>query len=148
MIIPWTELSSNPPAWIMEECYPPGFPWNDPSHINVDAVYGLLQHWRQRKNSQLIPLIWNPSCELLSDVDLLSRRVRKPTWTQTSGDQHGSSDSDTEMEDFAAELEKISNGSSESANTGAHSSGSLSCESYRFRHIYTIHQDLCSDSGR
>jgi hypothetical protein len=118
-IIPWSKLSSNPSAWIKEECFPPGFPWADPSKICSSQVLELLDHWRQREKDQLTPLIWNPSCELLADVDQLSQNIRNLQRTHTShsrsnerDDHDSSSDSDKEEEDFTADLNKISTESS------------------------------------
>jgi hypothetical protein len=118
--IPWSMVSSNPTAWIREECYPTEFPWADPSKIRVGTLYKLLDHWRQRQNDGLTPLIWNPSCELLADGDQLLKNVRTQKRTYTgrphsdeSEDSDGTS-SDNEEEDLAAEMAKIFNESSES----------------------------------
>jgi hypothetical protein len=107
-------ISSNPSAWIKEECFPPGFPWADPSKIRSSQVFELLDHWRRREKDQLTPLIWNPSCELLADVDQLSQNIQNLQQTHTShshsnekDDHESSSDSDREEEDFTAELDKI-----------------------------------------
>ncbi|KAH9008808.1 hypothetical protein EDB84DRAFT_1446695 [Lactarius hengduanensis] len=61
--IPWSKLSSDPMAWIEEECFPLGFPWVDPSKLRLVQIFQLLDHWRQRQKEGLIPLIWNPSNE-------------------------------------------------------------------------------------
>ena len=55
--IPWAKVTSDPAAWIYEECYPPGFNWADPSKIQINEVFKLFNHWRQRKQSRLAPII-------------------------------------------------------------------------------------------
>jgi hypothetical protein len=110
--IPWSKVSGNPSAWISEECYPTGFQWVDPSKICVGQVFQLLDHWRQRQKGGLTPLIWNPTCELLIDVDQLSQHVRNQQQTQAgpshSNEREDSNDtSSDEEEDFASELDRI-----------------------------------------
>jgi hypothetical protein len=109
-IIPWAKVTMNPSAWMHEECYPSGFLWADPSKIRVGQVFHLLDHWRQRKESGLTPLIWNSSCELLADVEHHSKDVRNRRQTQNDH----SFDSDEEEENYANELAKISENDSES----------------------------------
>ncbi|KAI9429894.1 hypothetical protein H4582DRAFT_2064504 [Lactarius indigo] len=48
--IPWGSLSSDPSAWIDEECIPYDFEWKDPSKIRIDEVFRLLDHWRDRQD--------------------------------------------------------------------------------------------------
>jgi hypothetical protein len=94
--IPWTKVTTKPADWIDEECYPPGFEWVDPSKIWINDAYHLLDHWRQQKESGLVPIIWNPSCDILADV-------KKPYWhPQSTGGSHGDS-----TEDFSNELRAI-----------------------------------------
>ncbi len=93
----------NPAAWIHEECYPPGFQWADPSKIQVADVFDLFQHWRERKEVGLSPLIWKPSCELLADVVQESRHVRN----QSRGRDDSYSDGDNGEENYAKELDNI-----------------------------------------
>jgi hypothetical protein len=99
-------VSSDPPAWIEEECYPPGFLWVDPSKLRLVQVFQLLDHWRQRKRDGLIPLIWNPSCQLLANVDQPVPRLRNPkrTHSRSSNFNEPGSDNDSEGEDFAKEI--------------------------------------------
>ncbi|KAH8988704.1 hypothetical protein EDB83DRAFT_2535347 [Lactarius deliciosus] len=107
--VPWSKLSSDPPAWIEEECYPPGFLWVDPSKLRLVQVFQLLEHWRQRKRDGLIPLIWNPSCELLANVDQPVPRLRNPQRTRrrSSNFNEPESDNDSEEEDFAKEIQGL-----------------------------------------
>ncbi|KAF8263343.1 hypothetical protein EI94DRAFT_1704054 [Lactarius quietus] len=72
--IPWAKMTKDPTAWIYEECYPPGFQWADPSKIRVNEVFHLFDHWRQQKQSRLNPIIWNPSCEIMADIERPVRR--------------------------------------------------------------------------
>src|ERR1700744_158675 len=67
--VPWAKLSQSPSSWISPDCAPDGFLWADPSKIRIDGLYDLLDHWRDRELSGLEPLIWAPSCPLLSDVE-------------------------------------------------------------------------------
>jgi hypothetical protein len=76
-------------------------------------VFHLLDHWRQRKEDGLAPLIWNPSCTLLSDVGQQSRHVRN----QRPIDGDSGSNSHSDDEDFAAELARISEDGSELYNS-------------------------------
>ena len=108
--IPWAKVTMDPSAWMHEECYPSGFRWADPSKIRVGQVFHLLDHWRQRKESGLAPLIWNSSCELLADVEHYSEDVRNRRQIQSDH----SSESDEDEEDFANQLAKISEDDSES----------------------------------
>ncbi|KAH9007560.1 hypothetical protein EDB84DRAFT_1447435 [Lactarius hengduanensis] len=105
--VPWAKVATNPTAWIHEECYPSGFPWADPSKIKVGDVFSLLDHWRQRKRDGLLPLIWNPSCELLSDAVQKPKQVRNPTHGLRDSPSDRSDDGDEE-EDYSRELAKIS----------------------------------------
>ena len=121
-------MCRTPSDWIVEECYPEGFSWADPSKIRKSEVFRLLDHWRQREKEGLTPLIWNPSCDLFNDGEICSRTIRK----QKRNDIPSSSDSSTSSspgpdssqtdseEDFRAELAKIS--SSGSDNPGSNSS--------------------------
>ncbi|KAH9014735.1 hypothetical protein EDB84DRAFT_1568013 [Lactarius hengduanensis] len=104
--IPWSKLSCDPTAWIEEECFPLGFPWVDPSKLRLVQIFQLLDHWRQRQKEGLIPLIWNPSCELLSNIDQPAQRVRNPQQTnrRRSTFDEPVSDHSSEGEDFANEL--------------------------------------------
>ncbi|KAH9015700.1 hypothetical protein EDB85DRAFT_2156481 [Lactarius pseudohatsudake] len=107
--VPWSKLSSDPPAWIEEECYPPGFLWVDPSKLRLVQVFQLLDHWRQRKRDGLIPLIWNPSCELLANVDQPVLRLRSPQRARrrSSDFTEPESDGDSEGEDFAKQIQGL-----------------------------------------
>jgi hypothetical protein len=107
-IIPWAKVAMDPTAWIDEECYPTGFQWADPSKIQVGQVFHLLEHWRQREESGLIPLIWNPSCGLLADAERHSESIQSRRQSQLNPD------SDSEEEDFAAQLGNISENNLES----------------------------------
>ncbi|KAH9013595.1 hypothetical protein EDB85DRAFT_2158062 [Lactarius pseudohatsudake] len=107
--VPWSKVSSNPPAWIEEECYPPGFLWVDPSKLRLVQVFQLLDHWRQCKRDGLIPLIWNPSCEFLANVDQHVLRLQNPKRTRSRSPKFNEpeSDNDNEGEDFAKEIQDL-----------------------------------------
>jgi hypothetical protein len=108
----------NPTSWIEEECYLSGFQWGDPSKIKLDQVFELLDHWRQREDAGLTPLIWNRSCVLLADVELEPMHV--PSWKRRQSDS--SSDRDSEEEDFGPELGRISENNSEANHSPSSSS--------------------------
>jgi hypothetical protein len=66
----------DPTSWIREECIPDGFEWKDPSKIQRDEIYRLLDHWRARQASGLDPLIWVPTCPLFKDSQNTAKKVR------------------------------------------------------------------------
>jgi hypothetical protein len=70
-IIPWSKLIQDPFSWIEPECIPDGFKWADPSKLRVDDVELILNHWHQRQERNLKPLIWASSCPLLEGADQL-----------------------------------------------------------------------------
>jgi hypothetical protein len=74
-IIPWGALIKDPYSWMSEECVPPGFEWKDPSKIQIGEIFRLLDHWRDRQDQFLDPLIWMPSCPLLLDAQKPSKRT-------------------------------------------------------------------------
>ncbi len=108
-IVPWAKVATDPTAWIDEECYPPGFKWADPSKIQVGQVFRLLDHWRQRQNSGLTPLIWNPSCGLLANTNRRSEHIRSR--------RDPDSNHDSGEENFASQLDKIVENDSEPEQT-------------------------------
>ncbi len=137
--IPWNKLSSNPSAWIRDECFPSGFQWADPSKIRVDEVFQLLDHWKQRQKDGLTPLIWNPSCELLADVDQYAsaqhvRNLKKKGHPNVNDRE---TDSDTEEEDFGNELGRIPSDSSSSSSTSSQSPSPSPSPSPLHRHNET-----------
>ena len=69
------KVCNTPSDWILEECYPEGFAWADPSKIHKSEVFRLLDHWRQCEKDGLTPLIWNRSCELFDDGEICSRTI-------------------------------------------------------------------------
>jgi hypothetical protein len=89
--ISWKTLSQEPSSWIKPECAPHGFPWADPSKIQIDDVYLLLDHWRQRLAHGLKPLIWASSCPLL-------KYVRQPS-EHSEESSEARNKSDTRSED-------------------------------------------------
>jgi hypothetical protein len=146
--IPWAKLSSNPSAWIREECFPAGFQWADPSKIRVGQVFQLLDHWRQREKDGLTSLTWNSSCELLTDVERLSQQVRNSrrkdgSESESDSDErdvrHRFSDGEAEDEDFAAQLNEISSEHSDLPDRDASASGRAhNCKYYHFFHMLAI----------
>ena len=93
-VIPWAKVIADPTAWIDENCYPLGFQWADPSKIRVGQVFQLLDHWRQRKADGHEPLIWNPSCDVLTRFD-----------EQVHSQNARHRDQLSDEEDFAPELD-------------------------------------------
>ena len=128
--------------WILEECYPEGFAWADPSKIHKSEVFQLLDHWRQREKDGLTPLIWNRSCELFDDGEICSRTIgikkRKEACSSSaspdgslpsSPDPYSNSDEKDSKEDFRADLAKIPSSDSdnpESVSSSDHQSPSPS----------------------
>ena len=121
-IISWSKLSRNPSAWILEECYPERFPWADPSKLRLTQVFQLLDHWREREDDGLEPLIWKSSCELLTNRYQPSQAVRTQQRYQGASPSDSNSPSksneslserESEEEDFADEIAKISDRNSD-----------------------------------
>ena len=117
--IPWSKLTNSPSSWIRDECYPEGFSWADPSKIRIGQVFKLLDHWRQREKDGLEPLLWNPSCDLLTDLGHETRCVRPQqthsgSFQSNPGSTSSSSDTGSDEEDFGSQIAKISDKESES----------------------------------
>jgi hypothetical protein len=91
--IPWGRLCEDPSLWIRPECFPTDFPWGDPSKIRVGDVFRLLEHWEQRREQHLKPLIWASTCPILADVDRSSSSEH--TSGQSSTDDSDRSDSNS-----------------------------------------------------
>ncbi|KAF8271899.1 hypothetical protein EI94DRAFT_1697896 [Lactarius quietus] len=105
--IPWAKVTKDPTAWIYEECYPPGFQWADPSKIRVNEVFRLFDHWRQWKQSGFNPIIWNPSCEIMADIERPVRR--KQTWRLVhSSNNREPRRNSGEEEDFGPAMARVS----------------------------------------
>ena len=60
----------------MEECIPDGFEWKDPSKIQINEIYRLLDHWRARQVNGLDPLIWVPMGPPFKDSGKAAKHVR------------------------------------------------------------------------
>lgn len=110
--ISWTKLAKNPSAWMEDECYPPGFQWVDPSKIRKTDVFCLLDHWRQRKESGLPPIIWNPSCDTLADLERPHHYLRNTEPQQRHLTSHTSAE-----ETFSRELDAIPEDGTESQHS-------------------------------
>jgi hypothetical protein len=123
-IIPWAKVVKNPTAWISEECYPEGFHWADPSKIRVKKVFELFEHWRQRRRSGLPPISWNPSCNLLADVDQSAEDVH----IRMTKRSEPNLERDSDEEDFSGELAGINENDSESQSAHRLPEGSLVSE--------------------
>ncbi|KAN0134075.1 hypothetical protein V8E53_008080 [Lactarius tabidus] len=126
------------------ECYPEGFSWADPSKLQMSQTYTLLNHWRKREAEGMVPLIWNPSCEILNGGELCSENVRGcgrqqstsspepelPPSRSGSFAEDGSGkwpfDNSSGEENFENELGKISDNSSRN--------DSISCRSVPLSH--------------
>ena len=72
------------------ECIPGGFEWKDPSKIHVGEVFHLLDHWRDREDQGLEPLVWIQTSPPFKNTNPYARPVRCPK----ALDPH---DSDEEM---------------------------------------------------
>ena len=66
----------DPTSWIMEECIPDGFQWKDPSNIQKEEVYCLLDHLRAHQASGLESLIWVLNCPLLKDSEKTAKHAQ------------------------------------------------------------------------
>ncbi|KAI9438460.1 hypothetical protein BJY52DRAFT_1229805 [Lactarius psammicola] len=81
------------------QCVPDGFQWADPLKLHIGNVFDLLNHWRQRKQDHLEPLIWVSSCPLLKDVKQPSKHRQAPKRRQGHdtdvGGPNDSSDSES-----------------------------------------------------
>ena len=64
-----------PTSWIKKECILDGFEWKDPSEIQKEAVFCLLDHWRAHQAQGLEPLIWVPTCPLFKDAEKTAKHV-------------------------------------------------------------------------
>jgi hypothetical protein len=95
-------LTAKPADWMEDQCYPSEFQWADPSKIQINEAYRLLDHWRQQKESRLVPILWNPSCDILADVKKPYKPHRNAEHLRTNGGSDGGSD-----EDFSNELGAI-----------------------------------------
>ncbi|KAI9429489.1 hypothetical protein BJY52DRAFT_1232597 [Lactarius psammicola] len=96
--IPWAKLSQDPSSWIKPECVPDGFQWADPSKLRIGDVFDLLNHWRQRKQDHLEPLIWMWSSHL-STAELQNRRQGHDTDVGGPNDSSDSESSPTSSSD-------------------------------------------------
>ncbi|KAI9434699.1 hypothetical protein H4582DRAFT_2060123 [Lactarius indigo] len=93
--IPWGSLSSDPSAWIDEECIPYDFEWKDPSKIRIDEVFRLLDHWRDRQDQGIDPLMWVPTCPLFNDMKqptIHKQNIRRARPKQSDGSDEESFD--------------------------------------------------------
>ena len=134
-IISWVKVCNTPLDWILEECYPEGFAWADPSKIHKSEVFQLLDHWRQHEKDGLTPLIWNRSCELFDDGEICSRMIgikkQKEAHSSfaspdgslpSSPDPYSDSDEkDSKEEDFRADLAKIPSSNSDNPESNSSS---------------------------
>jgi hypothetical protein len=81
-LIPWAKLTVDLTAWIDKECYPPDFKWADLSKNQISDVFQLFDHWRHQRQSGLAPIIWNSSCDILTDIErpicVRMRPIRDP----------------------------------------------------------------------
>jgi hypothetical protein len=67
---------SNPTLWIVADCTPDRFEWKDPSKIQIDEVFRLLDHWRACQGMGLDPLIWASTCPLFQDTEKIVKNMR------------------------------------------------------------------------
>lgn len=119
----------DPYSWISEDCVPPGFEWKDPSKIKIADVFDLLNHWRDRQDHGLDPLIWLPTCPVLQGTEGFIRRGRnlrgRGARRQDDTDEEmfhlpssGDMDEMDEVPDDVSDANKVSDGSqTESGST-------------------------------
>jgi hypothetical protein len=67
---------SNPTLWIVADCTPDRFEWKDPSKIQIEEVFRLLDHWRACQGMGLDPLIWASTCPLFQDAEKIAKNTR------------------------------------------------------------------------
>ncbi|KAI9428965.1 hypothetical protein H4582DRAFT_2066083 [Lactarius indigo] len=82
-------------AHIHEECIPYDFEWKDPSKIRIDEVFRLLDHWRDRQDQGIDPLMWVPTCPLFNDTrqpTIHKRNIRRAQPKQSDGSDEESFD--------------------------------------------------------
>lgn len=96
--IPWGMLAAKPSSWIESECSPVKFPWEDPSHIKKEQVLKLLAHWEKRRNDNLEPLIWAPSCPLLKGAENLSAHKGCLPWCKGRNSRLSDDENDESFE--------------------------------------------------
>ena len=75
-VIPWGSLVNDLASWMMAECIPDGFEWKDPSKVQVEEVFCLLDHWRDHEDQGLQPLVWLPSSPLFVDTKQSNRHAQ------------------------------------------------------------------------
>ena len=75
-IIPWGSIMKDQTSWIMEESIPDGFQWKNPSKIQREEVYCLLDHWRAHQDNGLEPLIWVPTCPIFKDSEKTAKHMQ------------------------------------------------------------------------
>jgi hypothetical protein len=61
---------------------PDGFEWKDPSKIQIEDVYHLLDHWRACQDSGHEPLIWASTCPLFEDKNKTAKNVQASQHTR------------------------------------------------------------------
>jgi hypothetical protein len=74
---------TNLTSWITADCTPDGFEWKDPSKIQIEDVYHLLDYWRACQDSELEPLIWASTCPLFEDKNKTAKNVQASQHTRT-----------------------------------------------------------------
>jgi hypothetical protein len=100
---------TNPTLWIIKDCIPEGYAWNDPSKIQIDEVFCLLDHWRTQEDASLDPLIWASTCPLLKDSENTTKTVQAGRQAQVL--QPADSDEEVFVLPDSEELDFDSNGS-------------------------------------
>ncbi|KAI9430604.1 hypothetical protein H4582DRAFT_2063619 [Lactarius indigo] len=140
--IPWGSLSSDPSAWIDEECIPYDFEWKDPSKIRIDEVFCLLDHWRDRQDQGIDPLMWVPTCPLFNDTKqptIHKRNIRRAQPKQSDGsdeesfDLHYNEDSNPQGDKTDDSLDESSVHDEPSDHSWAAESPPLHCSSMTYR---------------
>ena len=84
-------------------------------------MFHIFDHWRQRKNSGLSPIIWNSSCNVLSDIEQPYKYLRTAELCRT-GEIHqrdANNSGISSEEDFRQELDQISEDDLESQHSSS-----------------------------
>jgi hypothetical protein len=81
--ISWSRLVTNPTSWIIADCMPDGLEWKDPSKIQIDDIYCLLDHWKACQDSRLELLVWASTGPLFQDNNKTAKNLQASQHTHT-----------------------------------------------------------------
>src|ERR1700744_1669880 len=92
-VIPWGAVLKDPSSWIDSTCTPQGFEWKDPSKIQVNEIFRLLDYWRDRQCEGHDPIVWVPTSPLFQNQE----RGPRHCWTSRQPRIEHPQDSDEEI---------------------------------------------------